>query len=310
MQMLELGFDWVLCCFPTAKGVTCVSNAIACASVKKSTIPTYKLFMNQFEPKLLPLPPNQIDLWFCFEDEITLTQLQYYRDQLLSPEERARESRFHFAHSRKQFVIARALVRTLLSRYAAIAPAAWQFRAGSHGRPEIVQPEGGALRFNLSHTTGLVVLAVGSQQMLGVDVEDTMRRPAPLDVAGHSFSAAEVAALHALPQDLQAARFFHYWTLKESYIKAKGQGLSIPLGKFSMMLTQPGRVAIQFAANMEPEPAGWQFFLLQASERHVVSVCTQADVPLQLRMNKIRPWYSEESFAAQLLRQTDTDSTP
>jgi 4'-phosphopantetheinyl transferase len=276
-------------------------------ATKKSITPMYKLAMNQFEPKLLPLHPNQIDLWFFFEDDITSVQLQYYRDQLLSPEERARELRFHFAHSRTQFVSARALVRTVLSRYVAIAPAAWQFRAGSHGRPEIVQPEGAALGFNLSHTTGLVVLAVGGYQTLGVDVEDTMRRPAPLDVAGHSFSVAEVNALHALPQDLQAARFFHYWTLKESYIKAKGQGLSIPLSQFSMALEQAGQVAIQFSAGIEPAPAGWQFFLLQASERHVVSVCAQADVPLQLRMIKLRPFCHEENFSAQLLRQTHKD---
>ena len=66
-----------------------------------------------------------------------------------------------------------------------------------------------------------LLLAVGGQQALGVDVEDTMRRPAPLEVAGHSFSPFEESALHALPEDLQAARFFHYWTLKEAYIKAK-----------------------------------------------------------------------------------------
>jgi 4'-phosphopantetheinyl transferase len=268
------------------------------------------------QPELLTPNPHQIDLWFCFEDDISLDQLQNYRDQLLNAQERARELRFHFAHSRKQFLIARALVRTVLSRYAPVLPADWRFVAGPHGRPEIVQPEGAGFRFNLSHTTGLVVLAVGGQQALGVDVENTTRRPAPLEVAGHSFSSAEVSALRALPEALQAARFFHYWTLKEAYIKAKSQGLSIPLADFSMELEHAGQVSIHFNTDKETNPLGWRFFLLQASAQHVVSVCAQACgrsdgqgqplPPLQLRMKKVQPLYAhaEENFNAVLLRET------
>lgn len=273
----------------------------------------------------IPLSPGEVHLWFCFNDDISTPQLQVYRDNLLNPEERARELRFHFERDRKQFVITRALVRTTLSRYVnAVLPAEWQFVAGSHGRPEIVQAAGAAISFNLSHTAGLVVLAVSSPGQLGVDVENVAQRPAPLDIAEHYFSAKETAALRSLPAAEQGTRFFHYWTLKEAYIKAKSQGLSIPLADFGFQLPATGTgapvmqestgaggqgarigdVRIEFFKPIEPDPAHWQFAMLQASEQHVASVGLHHTLPLQLRMHKIRPLLDEVNFHPPLLRQT------
>jgi 4'-phosphopantetheinyl transferase len=253
---------------------------------------------------LIPVSANQVDLWLCFNDDITPPQLQLYRDTLLTSEERARELRFHFERDRKQFVITRALVRTTLSRYAEVLPADWQFVASSHGRPQIVQAAAGHISFNLSHTAGLVVLAVSAQQQLGVDVENLATRAAPLEIANHYFSAPEAKSLFELPAKEQGARFFHYWTLKEAYIKAKSLGLSIPLADFGFQLAQPGRVEIEFYKPIEPDPLNWQFFLLQASEQHVVSVGLQQVMDVQLRLHKIRPLFAEENFNANLLRQT------
>ena len=256
------------------------------------------------------ITPNEVHLWFCFNDEISPQQLQQYRDNLLNPEERARELRFHFERDRKQFVITRALVRTTLSRYVnAVLPAEWQFVAGSHGRPEIVQSAAAGISFNLSHTAGLVLLGISARGQLGVDVENIALRPAPLEIANHYFSAPEALALRSLPPEAQGARFFHYWTLKEAYIKAKSQGLSIPLGDFGMTLPPiaqagtMGEVGIEFYKPIEPDPDQWQFFLLQASPQHVASVCLQQEAPLQLRMHKIRPLLDEGNFHPILLRQ-------
>ena len=263
----------------------------------------------------IPLSPGEVHLWFCFNDDISTPQLQVYRDNLLNPEERARELRFHFERDRKQFVITRALVRTTLSRYVnAVLPAEWQFEAGSHGRPEIVQAAGAAISFNLSHTAGLVVLAISNRGQLGVDVENVAQRPAPLEIAEHYFSASETVALRSLPAADQGARFFHYWTLKEAYIKAKSQGLSIPLADFGFRLpdahatseqgTSNGDVRIEFFKPIEPDPAHWQFALLQASPQHVASAGLHHAQPLQLRMHKIRPLLDEENFHPLVLRQT------
>src|SRR6185295_2220740 len=88
------------------------------------------------------------------------------------------------------------------------------------------------LSFNISHTRSLIVLAVAKERAVGVDVENVQAREIEIRVADRFFAVPEVAALHAVPPDRQQYRFFEYWTFKESYIKARGMGLSLPLGKF------------------------------------------------------------------------------
>ena len=153
---------------------------------------------------------------------------------VLSADERACMQRFHFEHDRHTYLVAHALVRFALSRYASCAPAAWTFTTNAHGRPEITPGTcARPLRFNLSHTRGLVAVGIALARDVGVDVEHLHQRLFSIDVAAHYFAPAEVSALTALPADAQRDRFFAYWTLKESYIKARGMGLSLPLDQFS-----------------------------------------------------------------------------
>lgn len=161
-------------------------------------------------------------------------------EDMLSADERARMQRFRFEHDRHTYLVAHALVRVALSRYAACAPPAWRFTAGAHGRPEIApgtceRP----LRFNLSHTRGLVAVAIALERDVGLDVEHMYPRSFDLAVARHFFAPPEVAALEALPAEAQRDRFFAYWTLKEAYIKARGLGLAMPLDRFAFDLDRP-----------------------------------------------------------------------
>lgn len=258
-------------------------------------------------PEKIAVLPHQIDLWCCFNDSISDDHLQLYRQRLLSPEERERELRFHFERDRKQFVITRALVRSVLSRYAAEAPAAWKFVASSHGRPQVVQDAARHLCFNISHTSGLVAMAVGTAQEIGVDAENTAVRPAPLDIANSFFSGDEVAGLNALPFAQRHHRFFEYWTLKEAWIKARSMGLSIPLGQFSMDLETQGRVSLQ--TQLVEQPSAWQFFLLSVGSDHLLSLCARQALPLQLRMHHCRPCLDETALRPTLLRQTRSDAS-
>lgn len=246
--------------------------------------------------------PHQIDLWCCFNDSISDDHLHLYRRCLLSTEERERELRFHFERDRKQFVITRALVRSVLSRYAALAPPAWEFVAGSHGRPRAVQDAAHHLCFNISHTADLVVMAVSTAQEMGVDSENIAIREAPLDVANSFFSRDEVTSLNALPLGQRHRRFFEYWVLKESWIKARSMGLSIPLGQFSMDLETEGRVSLR--TQLVEQPSTWQFFLISVGENHLLSVCAQQERPLQLRVHHYRPGLDETELRSTLLRKT------
>lgn len=247
--------------------------------------------------ELLALPSDEVHLWLVQPEALGLHRTLFARwSELLSPEERARVEACHFERTRTEQLVARALVRTTLSRYADVDPRDWTFRANTWGRPEIDRPEGAPpLRFNLAHTDGLVVCAVALARDVGVDVEDTARERPTLEIAADFFAPREVLALRTLPPSEQRERFFDYWTLKEAYIKARGMGLAIPLDQFSFTLDASGPVRIAFAPELDDEPASWQFERLRPSARHQVAIAVRRGrgVDLALVVREVVPPISE-----------------
>lgn len=225
-----------------------------------------------------------VDLWY-FDYEAALgAALQGDRElahplrdaylPLMLDDERRRHDRFVFAKDRLQFLATRALVRTVLSQYVEVAATAWRFATFERGKPYIVAPAGlPALSFNLSNTRGLIVCAVSTQHsQLGCDTEDITRKTETLSIADHYFSPQEVRALHALPPSRHTERFFSYWTLKESYIKARGLGLALPLDQFSFLLDDRHDIGITFDPRLGDDERRWRFALLRAGQRHFVAV--------------------------------------
>lgn len=194
-------------------------------------------------------------------------------DRLLTPDERAKTRRFRFARDRHDCLVTRALVRTTLSRYAEVDPAAWRFEKNQYGRPHLVAGQCDRdLRFNLSHTRGLIACAVTIGREVGVDVETLSRSGETVAIADRYFSATEIRALRALPEDRQRVRFFEYWTLKESYIKARGMGLALPLDQFSFLLDAGPPIGIAFDPRLEDHADDWQFDLRRETPEHMLAV--------------------------------------
>ncbi len=224
----------------------------------------------------MPLNEGEIHLWLTHDREIRDPALLETYHRLLSPEETRQQQRFHFEKDRHQYLITRALVRTTLSRYAPIAPEDWQFEKLEHGRPRILNPhpQAQSLTFNLTHTAGLIVLGIQRDGELGIDTENIQEREAPLDVSHRYFSPRERADLHALPKAAQNERFFHYWTLKEAYIKARSKGLSLPLDQFSFTWPTEDRLELHFDQGLPDNPERWQCWLLQATPAHLLALCS------------------------------------
>jgi 4'-phosphopantetheinyl transferase len=179
----------------------------------------------------------RVDLWISSEAEVTPALLDAYR-AWLSPEEERRAQRFVREEDRRRFLLARGLARGVLAGYTGEAPSMLAFAAQSFGKPVLRATTGAATppHFNLSHTRGLVVLAVSHEAELGVDVEAIDRNLEPRRLAGRHFSPSEREAL-AVATELQLhERFFELWTLKEAYAKALGQGLNLDLESFSVVL--------------------------------------------------------------------------
>ena len=225
------------------------------------------------------LDPGEVHLWYVRHEAITdESLLAAYRD-VLSAEERAHLERLEIPRVHHEYLVARSFVRDTLSRYTGVDPREWTFSTNAYGRPQIAGPTPGPT-FNLSHTYGLMAIVVAEAPELGVDVEAVDRRGHVLDIAEDFFSPAEVAELFSQPRSARRDRFFDYWTLKESYIKACGAGLSLPLDRFTF------RIGARYARiEFEPEfgdvPDGWRFWRLfpDSTHRGAVAVRGTGDNP-------------------------------
>jgi 4'-phosphopantetheinyl transferase len=199
------------------------------------------------------------------------------RLSVLSAEERARMASFRFEHDRVAYAAAHLLLRSALSWCVpGVPPASWDLTSDRLERPEVVSPKlCPRLRFNLSHTRGLVACLVACELDCGIDVE--VRRPVEdLEaLAGKVLSPAERSDLTALPDDLRPARFFSYWTLKEAYVKARGQGLSLPLDAVSFDFSR-NRIAITLGQSLNDRGSDWQFEQWAPTEHHIVAVAIRS----------------------------------
>jgi 4'-phosphopantetheinyl transferase len=204
---------------------------------------------------LLQLPEREVHVWHTdFERPINSVQ------DLLDQPEQERASRFKVDAPRKQFIISHAFLRLVLESYLGIAARDLKFRIAAYGKPELDAATD--LRFNLSHTHGTAVLAVTRDRQVGVDVERVRRNLNPLELADRFFSLPEASWLRSQPPARQIPSFFACWTAKEAYIKACGNGLSMPLDKFSV-IPQPANqpLHIEFLDKAEPS-AEWTMWQL------------------------------------------------
>jgi 4'-phosphopantetheinyl transferase len=210
-----------------------------------------------------PLASGAVDLWcFAYQDVVDSGEIASF-DRLMSSAEIARCRALVGEHARNAFRATRALVRAALSFYTSerkVWPWEWRFDTTPHGRPfvassHLIQP----LSFSLSNTAGLVACAVSRHEKIGVDVETVEPAKALDALAVRYFSPIETRALGELPASERVARFFAYWTLKESYIKAKGLGLSLALDRFAMRVETGRAPEIRFDPRLVDDSSRWRF---------------------------------------------------
>ncbi len=188
------------------------------------------------------LSPGDVDIWLLRTDDASASLVGHLRG-LLSPEELERTARYRFSRDRDLHAFGRGLVRLLLSRYAPTAPEAWVIRTEAAGRPMIADPKRGPpLDFSVSHTPGLVAIAIGHGVRVGVDVEggqELFRDPA---IGRAILSPQEENALSTLPAEERPAALRRLWVLKEAYGKALGTGLAEGVRDMAFDITDAGTI--------------------------------------------------------------------
>ena len=215
-----------------------------------------------------------VDIWLTRINPLT-DEHRHSFQTVLSSEEQKRFVRYIAPSAADQFLVARALLRLTLSHYWATPPHLWKFETNKYGKPFVTQPAPGCnLAFNISHTHGLVACAVSDTALVGVDVEDLSRELNFMALARHSFSPCEASALEHLTAQHLADRFYTLWTLKESYIKARGMGLSIPLDSFWFSADDlPPR--IHFSAQVQDKSEEWHFESIRLDQTHRLAIALQ-----------------------------------
>jgi 4'-phosphopantetheinyl transferase len=253
------------------------------------------------------LDSSRIHLWWLAIDQITEPALLEQYRALLTDAERARELRFYFPEGRKQYMLTRALVRSTLARLAPLAPGDWTFADTEYGRPEITNahPAIRGLIFNISHTNNCIVLAITRDRALGVDVESLQRSRGGLELANRVFTPREVAAMRALPEERHQERFLEIWTLKESYIKARGMGLSLAPERFGFELGEGGSLNLELDADLNDRPDRWRFAQYRLTNDHILAVCCErGSTAPRIDLKQIVPLVSERPYDCALVRQS------
>jgi 4'-phosphopantetheinyl transferase len=180
------------------------------------------------------LPPGEVHVWFASLGQPP--QAVQGPASLLSPDERVRGERFRFNHDRQRFISARSFLRMILGEYLGAPPASLVFRYDAQGKPALSGCWTGALEFNLSHSRDGALYALARDRRVGVDLEFVR----PLDdldeMARRVLSEHEQMALGRATPSEKLRLFYEFWTRKEAFIKATGDGLSLPVRQIEASL--------------------------------------------------------------------------
>ncbi|MFP4222159.1 MAG: 4'-phosphopantetheinyl transferase family protein [Phormidium sp.] len=169
-------------------------------------------------PAVPPLLSHQVWVWrLCLRDWPGGIE----DESVLTGAERERARRYRRQEDRHRFVLTRSWLRRLLGVYLDQDPAGLRVETTPEGKPFLA---GFPVLFNLSHSGDWALLGFCRDRPLGVDVEAHRSVPV-LSLARRFFQTSEVATLEGLPPAEQERLFFEYWTAKEAYLKATGEGL-------------------------------------------------------------------------------------
>jgi 4'-phosphopantetheinyl transferase len=224
----------------------------------------------------LALGTDEVHVWRFALDLLAWREEDFRR--ILAEDEQERADRLCFQRDRTRFIVGRGILRTILSGYTGRKHAHLRFSYGVHGKPFLREAAGEeTIHFNLSHSQGMALFTFTRGRRVGIDVERI--RPGLCDDQGPLtfFSPLEAATLLALPPSVRRRAFFRCWTRKESYLKARGEGLSLPLDQFDVSLA-PGEPAALLETRGDPREASrWSLQELDLGPDYVATLAIEGD---------------------------------
>ncbi|WP_100444520.1 4'-phosphopantetheinyl transferase family protein [Glycomyces xiaoerkulensis] len=202
---------------------------------------------------------------------------------MLSPDEWARWERLRIESARRRYLGARLLSRSVLAAQVGIAPSRLTFSSGEYGRPEL-HPNPWRLRFNLTHSEGLIACVVTADVLCGIDAERTPAAPAVVRYGTERFAPVERARLGAVEPGVRAVEFVDTWVLKEAYTKALGFGFQYGFDTFTLMPDARGDVVVNDPRMAASEAGHWRFTLFTAFTGHRLALALRHSEPVAGRV--------------------------
>ena len=224
-------------------------------------------------------------VWHVDPEAIDAQRLEHQCIHWLSGAEIQHLNRLQRTHVRHEYLVTRVLCRWALSRYARVRPEAWEFSIVAKSKPCVAGPVAyRSLRFNLTHTYGLVACAVTRAGKIGIDAEPRSRLIEVDDLAKIVLSPAEQERLAKLASPQRNEAFLKHWVLKEAYLKGRGTGLFLA----------PEQVTLRFKEDGQPTPIGrWQLSLTDVAPAHIAAVAVRDRLGQQVQVGWHRAELSE-----------------
>ena len=215
---------------------------------------------------------------------------------ILSAEERVRAERLVRAVDRQRFIAAHTALRAILGRYLSTAGDRIEIRARNDTKPELApSPRVPPLRFNLSHSEGLAIVAVTLDREVGVDVEQVRPFEDVRNIVERYFTPGEQTGWLALAANERLPAFFRCWTRKEAYLKARGIGLLLGLDRFEVSLAPDVPARMLWCGDTADAIERWEMYDVAAGEGYAAACVVERGI----ESVTIRdwPWHSPSTPA-------------
>jgi 4'-phosphopantetheinyl transferase len=226
-----------------------------------------------FEPgPAMIMPDGEVHLWRLDLDKVVVAESRWRT--VISQDEITRADRFQFADDRQNFTATRALLRILLGSYMTRNPRQLSFLYGPNGKPSLGPSHGAEeVQFNVSHSGARALIAIARGRPLGVDIEQIRENVDCESLTRRYFSRCEQDALSALEASEHCRGFFRCWTRKESYIKARGAGLALPLHAFDVSVSQAEKNLLLATRPDASEAALWSICGIEVGAGYEAALC-------------------------------------
>lgn len=233
-------------------------------------------------PPSLPMARDVVEVWWCDVRRCSAGAMEAW-EATLSDDERERAARFRFSVDRDRFVAGRGVLRGVVAEKLGRDPAAIAFTRGEGGKPALAD---GDLRFNLSRSADGVIVGIAAGREIGVDLERVRAGNVGDEVAGRFFAPREIASLAALPDGIRSRGFFRFWTAKEAYVKARGEGLGFPLDAFAVSIEGDGPRRLEWHRDAA-ERARWWIVAFSPADPYVGAVVVDGAGPPVVEVREV-----------------------